>query len=178
MFYLYIGIFGLALAITIIIIEGDRWRKRRHKHRHFSLQATFSNKINNTIMASVNTVTLTDLLAHTALITLVDNYGNAYSGTLSNPQITGLDSTLDTVKIDPANPEQLDVTAISETGGNTITLTGDWTSQGNATSRPNPDSTKPGSEAIPDGTVKTGVGCTITIINKATRTFALQATFQ
>lgn len=126
---------------------------------------------------SVNSITLNDVAPHTGLIVLTDNYGNQYSGTLSNAVLSGFDPAQDTVTVDANNPNQLDVQSVSETGGTMATLTGDWTSSGNVDVRPNPDPSKPGSVSIADGEVKTGVSCQVTIINKVSRTFALQVNF-
>src|SRR6201999_1425163 len=130
-------IFGLVLAviaamvlITIIIIDENGHRCHKPK---FKLRVYFVNKINHFYMASINSITLTDALAHTGLITVGDDAGNSYTGTLANVQIAVADPSQDTVTLDPNTPNTIDVQEANPTGGTTATLTADFTSQGNAT---------------------------------------------
>jgi hypothetical protein len=178
-------IFGIILALMgimgiLMIFMGDERRRKRHHHeRKFKLQVIFHQQINHLSMASINSITLTDTNPHSGLIVMIDNFGNTYTGTLQNGALSGFDTTQDTLALDSANPNTLDVTDVAPGGGTTGTLKGDWVSQGNGTSRPNPDPTKPPSQAILDGTVMSGLSCPVTVINKipTTVTFALQVNF-
>lgn len=122
---------------------------------------------------AINATTLTNTTPVTGDIVLQDEFGNEYTGTLSNSQLGIADPALDEASIDPSNPDKLIVTSKGTDGSDTVTLKGDWTSQGNTTTRPNPDTSKPGSKVIPDGQVISGVSCTISITNDITRSFVL-----
>lgn len=123
-------------------------------------------------MASIDSITLTDVNPHTGLVQVVDDAGNVYTGTLSNPVITVADPTQDSVIIDPSKPNTIDVQEKNPQGGTTAVLKMDFTSQGNAT--PAAGST---AQAIPDGTVFTGLSCSITMINKVSAQLKLQVSF-
>lgn len=166
-------IFGLlmAVAISVYFTKKQRKKKRRHHHRKFLLTVLF--KKQNKLTMAINATTLTNTTPVTGDIVLQDEFGNEYTGTLSNPQLGIVDPALDDASIDPANPNNLIVTSKGTDGADTITLKGDWTSQGNTTSRPNADPSKPGSKVIPDGQVISGVSCSISITNDITRQFVL-----
>jgi uncharacterized protein YdgA (DUF945 family) len=125
-------------------------------------------------MASINSITLTDNQPHTGLITVVDGAGNTYTGTLSNVVVTPADPTQDKATVDPTTPNTIDVQEASPTGGTTVSVTADFTSQGNAT--PAAGST---AQPIPDGTVFTGLTVPggVTVINKVTASLKLQVAF-
>lgn len=167
------AIFGLLMAVVlaIYISEKQRKKKRKHHHRKFSLTILF--KKQNKLTMAINATTLTNTTPVTGDIVLQDEFGNEYTGSLSNPQLAVADPALDDASIDPANPNNLIVTSKGTDGNDTVTLTGDWTSQGNTTSRPNSDTSKPGSKVIPDGQVISGVACSIAITNDITRQFVL-----
>lgn len=166
-------IFGLLMGLTIAIYinEKRRKKKRKHHHRKFSL-AVFFTKQNKLTMA-INATTLTNTTPVSGDIVLQDEFGNEYTGTLSNPQLGIVDPSLDEASIDPANPDKLIVTSKGTDGTDAVTLKGDWISQGNTTSRPNSDPSKPGSKVIPDGQIISGVSCSISITNDITRSFVL-----
>lgn len=125
-------------------------------------------------MASINSITLSDNQPHTGLITVVDGAGNSYTGILANVVVTPADPTQDTATVDPTTPNTIDVQEASLTGGTTVSVTADFTSQGNAT--PAAGST---AQAIPDGTVFLGlvVPGGVTVINKVTASLKLQVAF-
>lgn len=154
------GLFLAGMAVTTIIIK---WGKRRKKHRHHKpklhLRVYFHNKIKNHLMA--NSVTLTDLLPHKGVISVIDQNGNSYAGKLSNIQVTSSDSTVDTAGVDPNDPNTLDVTAVTKTGGSTINFTADFT----------PDSPIDGQTSF------TGLQGTATIVNNVTTQLSLQVSF-
>jgi|GEM_PF-5330439 len=147
---------------------------RRPKRRKLRLAILFQTNKNHIFMASINSITLTDNQPHTGLITVVDGNGNSYTGTLSNVVVTPTDPTQDTAKVDSTTPNTIDVQEASPTGGTTISVTADFTSQGNATPAA-------GSTAIPiaDGTVFPAlvVPGGVTVINKVTASLKLQVAF-
>lgn len=157
---------GLAIFVVLYVYL------HRHSRKKFKLRVIFQSTIKNHLMASINSITLTDANPHTGLVQVVDDAGNIYTGTLSNPVITVADSTQDTVTVDPTTPNTIDVQVKNPTGGTTASLKMDFTSQGNAT--PPAGST---AQAIPDGTVSPGLPCTITMINKVSANLKLQVSF-
>lgn len=165
----------LNTMILITILLKDKKKKRKHHHRKFSLTVLF--KKQNKLTMAINATTLTNTTPVTGDIVLQDEFGNEYTGSLSNPQLGVADPALDDATIDPANPDKLIVTAKGPDGIDTATLKGDWISQGNTTSRPNPDSSKPASKAIPDGQIISGVTASISITNDITRQFVLAVKF-
>lgn len=166
---------GLAVFLILYVYL------HRHHHRRFTLAVIFQTNNKSIFMSSVNSITLTDLNPHTGLIVMVDNFGNSYTGTLSVPVLSGFDASQDAVNVDGTTPNQLDVEGVTTSGGTNGTLTGTWTSQGNTTSRPNPNNTAtktfPPSEVIPDGQTFPALSCPVTVINKITLSFALQVNF-
>lgn len=124
-------------------------------------------------MASINSITLTDNKPHTGLISVTDDAGNSYTGTLANVQIAVADPTQDTVTVDPNTPNTIDVQEANPTGGTTANLTADFTSQGNSVP------STPTAQAIPDGTVFTGLTVPggIVMINKVSTQLKLQVAF-
>jgi len=124
-------------------------------------------------MATIDSITLTDANPHPGKIAVVDTLGNAYTGTLSNPQITVADPTQDNVVIDPATPDTVNVNETDPTGGTTAILKLDFTSSGNE--NPPAGST---AQPIKDGTVFPGLVGQIAIINKVSFNLKLQTTFQ
>lgn len=124
-------------------------------------------------MASINSLTLVDNLPHTGLISVVDGSGNTYTGTLANVVVTPADPTQDTATVDATTPNTIDVQEASPTGGTTVSVTADFTSQGNATPA------TPTAQAIPDGTVFPGLTVPggIILINKVTASLKLQVAF-
>lgn len=168
-----LAIFG-SVALTIIIRDKEpSWRPWRRRHRHkLKLQVYFINKIKHHLMSSINSITLTDNQPHSGLVTVVDDAGNSYTGTITPPVITVADPSQDIVTNDATTPNTVDVQEKNPTGGTTAILTADFTSQGNAT--PPAGSTK---QAIPDGTVFPGLTCQIVMINKVTTQLKLQTTF-
>ena len=111
----------------------------------------------------LNNLTLTDKLVHTGVVSVSDKSdgtGNNYTGTLANIQVVDSDTTQDTASADPNVANTVDVQAVSNTGGSTVNVTADFTSQGNAT--PPAGST---AVPIPDGTVITGLKGVATLIN-------------
>lgn len=118
---------------------------------------------------SLNTLTLTDTLTHTGVISVTDLKGNTYSGTLANIQVQVSDPTQDTIVADPTKANTIDVTDVLPNGGTSAVVKADFTSQGNAT--PPSGST---ATAIPDGTVFPGLSVTVTIVNAIPSTVQLQ----
>lgn len=146
----------------------------RPPHDKLILQTRFITTKNNIQMASINSITLTDNQPHTGLITVVDGAGNAYTGTLANVVVTTADPTQDTATVDPTTPNTIDVQEANPTGGTSVSVTADFTSQGN--SAPAAGST---AQAIPDGTVFPGlvVPGGVTVINKVNASLKLQVAF-
>lgn len=118
---------------------------------------------------SLNTITLTDTLKHTGVISVTDAAGNTYQGTLANIAVVASDPTQDLVAVDPAAANTIDVTDILPNGGTTANITADFTSVGNST--PAVGST---AQPIVDGTVFTGLKGTVTIVNAIPSTVQLQ----
>lgn len=173
---LFLSIFALTLSIMaiIVIFTGDdehRWRHKKKRHK-LKLQVHFQTKIKHNLMASINSITLSDALAHTGLITVVDDAGNTYSGTLANVTAVPADPTQDKVTVDPTTPNTIDVQEANPTGGTTAIVKADFTSQGNST--PAAGST---AQSIADGTVFTGLTCQIVLINKVSANLKLQVNF-
>lgn len=165
----WILLFSLYMVKIGIFISEKK--KRKHHHRNFSLYVFFTKQ--NKLAMAINATTLTNTTPVSGDIVLHDEFLNEYTGTLSNPQLGIADPTLDEASIDPANPDKLIVTSKGIDGNDTVTLKGGWTSQGNTTSRPNSDTSKPGSKVIPDGQIISGVSCSISIVNDITRQFVL-----
>jgi hypothetical protein len=144
----------------------------KHLQHYFHLNIHFHTKNLNTM--GLNALTITDNLTHTGLVTVSDNNGNTYTGTLANLQVVDGDPTQDASSVDPTTANTLDVKAVAPKGGETISFTADFTSQGNATP-------PVGSSAIPvpDGTTFPGLKGTATIINSipTTPTLNLNVTF-
>lgn len=159
--------------VTIIVIEGKKRKKKhkKHKHPHLRLRIYFQNKIKHSFMASINSITLTDALPHTGLITVVDDLGNSYTGTLSNVSVAVADPSQDTVVVDPGVPNTIDVQEANPTGGTTAVVTADFTSQGNSIP------SNPTAQAIPDGQVFPGLTCQVILINKVSANLKLQVNF-
>lgn len=161
------------MSMVIIIFEGKRHKKKRHgKHPRLKLRIFFQNKIKHFFMASINSITLTDALAHTGLITVTDDAGNNYTGTLANVAVTVADPTQDTAVVDPTTPNTIDVQEKNPTGGTTAVVTADFTSQGNATLIAGSTA-----QAIPDGAVFPGLTCQVIMINKVSTQLKLQVSF-
>lgn len=138
----------MAVVIAIYINEKRRKKKRKHHHR-YKLRIHFHNS-NNQQMA--NSLTLTDKDVHTGLLSVTDSLtGNTLTGTLSNIVVTDSDTTQDTASSDTTKPNTIDVQAVSNSGGSVVSVTADFTSQGNA--------------GIADGTVFTGLKAQGTLIN-------------
>ena len=163
----------LALSMIILIItEKDKKKKhKKHKHPKLRLRIYFQNKINHFCMASINSITLTDAQLHTGLITVVDDAGNSYTGTLGNVSVAVADPTQDTAVVDPNVPNTIDVQEANPTGGTTAIVTADFTSQGNAIP------SNPTAQPILDGTVFPGLSVQIVMINKVSANLKLQVTF-
>lgn len=125
-------------------------------------------------MASINSLTLTDNLPHSGLISVVDGAGNTYTGTLANVVVAPADPTQDSAVVDPTTPNTIDVQEKNPTGGTSVSVTADFTSQGN--SAPAAGST---AQAIPDGTVFPGLTVPggVILINKVTASLKLQVSF-
>lgn len=167
--FAWILLFSLYMVEIVIKIRDKK--RRKHHHRRFSLTVLFTKQ--NKLTMAINATTLANTTPVSGDIVLQDEFGNEYTGTLSNPQLGVADPTLDDASIDPTNPDKLIVTSKGTDGTDTVTLKGDWTSQGNTTSRPNSDPSKPSSKVIPDGQVISGVSCSISITNDITRQFVL-----
>ena len=166
-------ILGLSLVLItmwIIIIFG-RWRRKMRLR--LKLQVRFHQHLKHIFMASINSLTITDNLPHTGLISVVDGNGNSYTGTLANVVVAPADPTQDTAIVDPNTPNTIDVQEASPTGGTTVSVTADFTSVGNAT----PSTST--AQAIPDGTVFPGLTVPggVTLINKVTASLKLQVAF-
>jgi hypothetical protein len=126
-------------------------------------------------MSTLNSVTFTAPGTKTGLIQVVDQQGNVYTGTYANATVVAADPSQDTFAIDPTVASTLDVTEVSANGGTSAVVKLDFTSQGNAT--PAAGST---AQPIADGTVFTGLTCTVAAINKnvSALQLGLQVTFQ
>lgn len=155
----------LAVLVLFLLLYIYLHRYRQHKLR---LAIYFQNNKNQFGM-SLNSITLTDTLTHTGVISVTDVNGNTYQGTLGNIAVVVSDPTQDTVVVDPTAPNTIDVTDLAPSGGTTASITADFTSQGNAT--PTTGST---AVAIPDGTVFAGLKGTVTIVNAIPSTVQLQ----
>lgn len=166
-----LGILVLLKYMVKIIIIIDEKRHKKHHHR-LKLRVIFQSKIKHHLMASINSITLTDAQPHTGLVQVVDDAGNVYTGTLSNVIVGVADPSQDQVTVDPNTPNTIDVQEKNPTGGTTATVTADFTSQGNQT--PPAGST---AQAITDGTVFPGLTCSITMINKVSTQLKLQVSF-
>lgn len=175
---LFLSSFALILAsmaIFVVIFTGkDAKRFHRHKHRHppLKLRILFHHKIKHSFMSSINSIVLSDANPHPGLVQVVDDAGNVYSGTLSNPVITLADPSQDTLIIDPNTPNTVDVQELTPQGGTTAVVKMDFVSQGNST--PAAGST---AQAIPDGTVFPALAVNVTMINRVTASLKLQVTF-
>lgn len=164
---LILAIFG-SVALILIFNRCIGWpwkpegyhRRRRHGHHHkLFLVVLFHNTKNTFIMA--NSVTLTDFLPHKGVISVVDQTGASFSGKLSNIIITSSDATIDAASVDTSQPNTIDVTAISKTGGATLAFTADFT----------PDSPIDGQASF------TGLKGTATVVNNVTPQLSLQVNF-
>lgn len=154
------GLILLALILLFYLIH-PRKKKRLKLAIHFINSKTHQ--------MSLNTITLTDTLTHTGVISVQDLLGNTYSGTLANIQVQASDPTQDTVVADPTKANTIDVTDLLPNGGTSAVVTADFTSQGNGTPAAGSTAT-----AIPDGTVFTGLKVTVTIVNAIPSTVQLQ----
>ena len=87
----------------------------------------FLKQIKHRKMAIVSTATLTSLVAETFPLSVVDSNNNnkVITGTLSNISVVSADSTQDTAVV---NGTGVDVDAVSETGGTTVTATATFVS--------------------------------------------------
>lgn len=138
----------MAVVIAIYINEKRRKKKRKHHHR-YKLRIHFHNS-NNQQMA--NSLTLTDKDVHTGLLSVTDSLtGNTLTGTLSNIVVTDSDPTQDAASVDTTKPNTIDVQAVSNSGGSVVSVTADFTSQGNT--------------GIADGAVFSGLKAQGTLIN-------------
>lgn len=137
----------------------EGYHRRRRHHLKLFLVVHFHNLQNTFIMA--NSVTLTDLLPHKGVISVVDQNNNSFSGKLSNIVVASSDATVDQAAVDPNQPNTIDVTAVTKTGGSTLNFTADFT----------PD--------IPiDGqTSFTGLKGLATVVNNVTTQLSLQINF-
>src|ERR1700744_1355020 len=148
---------GIAIGFYLSVIKHRKKKIKLYLRVHL-----ISNNKNQVQMASINSITLTDNQPHTGLVSVIDGNGNTYTGTLANVVVTPADPTQDTAQVDPTTPNTIDIQEASPTGGTTVSVTADFTSQGNAT--PAAGST---AQAIPDGTVFPGLTVPggITVIN-------------
>ena len=118
-------IFWMLLGLAVFLILYVYLHRR--KHHKLRLVIHFSNN-KNPFGMSLNTVTLTDLLPHTGVISVVDQTGAAVPGTLSNFALVVADPTIDKAAIDANQANTVDVTAIASAGGTTVAITADFTS--------------------------------------------------
>lgn len=171
MFKIDLRIFAWILLLSLYMVEifiKIRDKKKRKHHHLLRLQVIFPNN-KNPFQMSLNSITLTDTLTHTGVISAVDAQGNTYQGTLSNIRITISDASQDNVVVDPNAPNTVDVNNVTKKGGTTAALLADFVSNGNAT--PPAGST---ATPIPDGTVFKDIPGTVTIINDLPETVQLQ----
>lgn len=172
--FIFVFVLTLVTMALIVIFTGDsehRWRRKKKRHK-LKLRVIFQSKIKNNLMSSINSIVLTDSNPHPGLVQVVDDAGNVYTGTLSNPVIQIADDSQDTLVIDPNTPNTVDVQEKTPQGGTTAIVKMDFTSQGNAT--PPAGST---AQAIPDGTLFTALPVTVTMINRVSANLKLQITF-
>lgn len=170
----YLALFLLFLCMGLIIVifqDGKKKKHKKHKRPYLHLRIYFQNKIKHSFMASINSITLTDALPHTGLITVTDDFGNTYTGTLSNVAVAVADPSQDTAVVDPNVPNTIDVQEANPTGGTTALVTADFTSQGNSVP------SNPTAQAIPDGQVFLGLTCQVVMINKVSANLKLQVNF-
>lgn len=110
---------------------------------------------------SVNTLTLTDTLVHTGIISVVDPGGVTYQGTLGNITVAPADPTQDVAIVDPNTPNTIDINNVAASGGTVVNILADFTSQGNA------------DKGVTDGTVFAGLKGVVTVINDIPSTVQL-----
>lgn len=99
----------------------------RRKKKILQIRVLFHHHTKKHTM-SLNSITLTDLLPHTGVVSVIDQNNNTYSGKLSNIQVTVADASMDSAQADPNQANTIDVTAIVNSGGTTASITADFTS--------------------------------------------------
>lgn len=160
----FIAVFALILAAmcVIIIFTGDHEHRRRHKKKRHKLRlAVYFHNHKNPFKMSVNTLTLTDTLVHTGIISVVDLGGVTYQGTLGNITVAPADPTQDIAVVDPNTPNTIDINNVAASGGTVVNILADFTSQGNT------------DKGVADGTVFTGLKGVVTVINDIPSTVQL-----
>jgi len=109
------------------LLEEEREdRKRLHPILAFNI---FVNNTNFTFMAAVSTLTLTSTAPVTLNMTVTDGPGGPeIAGTLTGLTYTPADPTQDIAVVDPTVATEVDVHAVTNTGGTTVTGSGSFTS--------------------------------------------------
>lgn len=118
------------INIDQIIINFGEEEKHHHRHK-MRPKLAFNLLINNTnfnYMAVVSNLTLTSTAPVTLTMTVVDGTtGNLIAGVLSGLSYSG-DNSQDIGVVDPADPLEVDVHAVSGTGGSSLIATGNFVS--------------------------------------------------
>lgn len=104
--------------------------KRERSLRPILVFRLFINNINFNVMPQVTSLTLTSTAPVTLSCTVVDanNNNTEIAGTLSALSFNPADAIQDIAVVDPTNPLDVDVHAVSNTGGTTVTGTGTFIS--------------------------------------------------
>lgn len=114
------------INIGEIIINLGEERPRKLKPR--LIFNYFNNNKNFNFMSVVTSLTLTSTAPVTLSITVVDQTGTVIAGALSGLSFAAADTTQDIGVADPSNPLEVDLHAVSPTGGTTLTATGTFVS--------------------------------------------------
>jgi hypothetical protein len=127
--WLAIGIIVVILVVmvTIIINECQQHKPQVSPHLVFQVSIHYKNFNYMTIISSLN---LTSIAPVVLTLSVVDqNNANAViPGTLSAITLTPADPTQDVALADATVPNGVDVHAVSDTGGTTVTATAAFTS--------------------------------------------------
>lgn len=116
----------------IVIILGEE-KEHHHHHVHkmhpkLAFNLILKNK-NFNYMSVVNTLTLTSTAPVTLSMTVVDGTtGNLIAGVLSDLSYVPADSSQDIGVVDPADPLEVDVHAVTNVGGTNLVATGNFVS--------------------------------------------------
>jgi hypothetical protein len=117
---------------AVVVVEGDLIINfGEEKPRNIKPILAFNYLINNTnlnFMAVVTSLTLTSAAPVQLFMTVIDQNGNAIAGVLSGLSYAVADPTQDIAVVDPTVATDVDVHAVSNTGGTTVIATGTFVS--------------------------------------------------
>lgn len=117
---------------TVINIEGDLvinfGEERPRKIKPTLVFNYFINNTNFNSMAVISSLTLTSTAPVTLNMTVIDQNGNQIAGTLSGLSYAVGDPTQDIAVVDPTVATEVDIHAVSLTGGTGVTPTGTFVS--------------------------------------------------